>query len=236
MSSANLDATAATVGAKNVHEQPDADVIGTGAPQEVAKGSTLRVNNPSGDGNSSAENCKALPEQEPPKHLVSHDKSDQNPAGEESNVATKFYSLSPAALCEIAFKGLDSLRDKFKETWTHANISGSVIVDDLTVSTLDQMLRELECNSTIKIHFTFQRTKIMQNIAFAISEDTTIDENVRNGWSEDLLIYLDAMAPQIQTPVIRQTATPVDHSSSNAKIHTPISGSRGVSDATPNRL
>ena len=103
MSSTDLNASAATVGLKNTHEQPEADSNGEGAHPEVAKDIDLRVNIPSGDGNASAEHSKALPHTEPPKPLVSHANPDQRKDGEESNVATQFYSLSPAALCEVAF-------------------------------------------------------------------------------------------------------------------------------------
>ena len=95
MSSIDLSASAATVGLKITHEQPEADSNGNGAQPEVAKELNLRVNNPPGDGKASAENSKALPHTEPPKPLVSHANSDQRKDGEESNVATQFYSLSP---------------------------------------------------------------------------------------------------------------------------------------------
>jgi hypothetical protein len=170
----NLDATTATVGANDNHEQPEADSISKGAHPEVAKDQSLGVINPTDDGNTSAQNSKALPHTEPPMPLVSHVNPDQLKVGEEQNVATQFYSLSPAAICEIAFKGLDSLRDKFKTTWIQADISGSVIVDELMVSTLDQMLRELEDSSKISIPFSFQRIKIMQNIVTAIHNDHSV--------------------------------------------------------------
>lgn len=221
MSTTDMDATSATSGSKDANEQPDATSLGKGAHPEVAKDQTLGVNNPTGDGNASAQNSKALPNTEPPKLLVSHANPDQLKVGEEQNVATRFYSLSPAAICEIAFKGLDSLRDKFKMTWIQADISGSLIVDDLMVSTLDQTLRELEASSKIVIPFSFQRIKIMQNIVAAIHSDHSLEEAVREGWANDFGIYSDTLAPQIQTPVARKSATPIYEQTSEAASHTP---------------
>jgi hypothetical protein len=185
-----MDASSATSGPKDANEQPDATSLGKGAHPEVAKDQTLGVNNPTGDGNTSAQNSKAPPNTEPPKLLVSHVNPDQLKVGEEQNVATRFYSLSPAAICEIAFKGLDPLRDKFKMTWIQADISGSVIVDDLMVSTLDQTLRELEESSKITIPFSFQRIKMMQNIVAAIHCDQSLEEAEKVGLmtSEFILI------------------------------------------------
>ena len=114
---------------------------------------------------------------------VSHGKSDQQ-NGEEEKVAT-FMKLSSAETSDLAFKGLTSLLPKFKETWIAAELNGAFIIEELRLPSLISAISEIEVESGNKISFTHQRLKIIQNIVNAITEDDSIDEDIREGWRND---------------------------------------------------
>jgi hypothetical protein len=117
------------------------------------------------------------------KESASQASDHQPPAGE--NVAQQFYRLNAAAVCEIAFKGLATLKTKYSSFWELAEITGAVILDDFRLQTLFKAISELETISNIKIAFTHQRHKIISNLVDAIVNDDAIDSHVREGWQAD---------------------------------------------------
>ena len=147
----------------------------------VARDSSPRINPDSGG---SASACKLMPGIDASANNSASQATDQQPPAGE-NVAQQFYRLNAAAVCEIAFKGLATLKTKYSSAWELADMNGAVILDDFRLQTLFKAIAELEAISNIKIAFTHQRQKIVSNVVDAIVNDDTIDSNVREGWQAD---------------------------------------------------
>jgi hypothetical protein len=190
----------------------------TGAPEQVA--TENRVNPDSKVAEPSAQTGKPPPNTGPAEPKVSHVQSERQKTGEESKVAQQFYKFNPAEVCEVALAGLTNMNPSFKSTWITADLSGSFIVDELRLASLQTSITEIEKESGVRIAFSHQRTKILSNIIHAITTDETIAEVIREGWSAALESFIEIAHDNVDQKPKRRAASPVyssDHEEQGIK-------------------
>ena len=148
-----------------------------------ARADEPRVNPVSG-GSAPVNDPKPLANTEPAN--VSNDRASDPIDSEGKKVAQQFYSMNASEILDLAVEGYSHLKPKLQEAWSLADLSGANIVDQMRLQCLYAALEEIEQASNFKIPFSFQRHRVIRNIVASLAKDTSIDEDVRDGWMDDM--------------------------------------------------